>query len=571
MKITGLRMEHVLGVRNVEVSLPHAITLFCGRNDVGKTSLQEGIRLAFLGEAVRVQYKRDYNTMMRTGAKSGIVVVEFKHNGRSGRATATLPAFKQECNPSPPPQLPYVLDAPRFAALPIAERRKFLFDLFGVRANLQDVIERLTARGCPDDVIKIVTPILRQGFDAAQRYAEDQLQHWRATWKSITGEVYGEQKAETWQAPLAGAVGGNADKIKGIDSTITALEKEHAELQREIGAAKAYLKQHAEYAEKALVLKEHAEKMPALKREIDQTEKAIPAARTKRDQANEAVQRARLSGQPCPACGALLAVSDKGKLKEISDKKPKQLASLEAVAKEANAALDAMENSLVTLRTQLVEAMDAAGKLSALEGAMQNPTTPEALQELEVAAQGCATDLADLREKRRVLVESDRTAEEAREKTKNATEANRKYKEWAIARDLFMPSGIPGEILAETLGPVNARLKATAEFTKWPEPQLRGDMEILVNGLLYSLQGESVRWRVDAMIAEAIAAAAKLQLLVLDRIDVLHPEGRGELLDWCYHLVEAEGYESVMLFGTLKDKPKLDDANVFWLDAGRLG
>ena len=185
MKITGLRVEHFLGVRDVEVAMPHPVSIFCGNNDVGKTSLQEALRLAFTGEAVRVRQKKDYGAMLRTGAKSGSIAVDFKLGGKTGRASATLPSFKQDCNLPPPPAIAYVLDAPRFASMEPNERRRFLFDLFGVRANLQDVTARLEKKGCDAEIIKILTPILRGGFEPAERYANEQMQHFRATWKAI--------------------------------------------------------------------------------------------------------------------------------------------------------------------------------------------------------------------------------------------------------------------------------------------------------------------------------------------------------------------------------------------------
>jgi hypothetical protein len=569
VRINGIRIEHVLQIRDIDVALKHPITIFAGDNNVGKTSIHEAIRIAFTGEAARVKQKKDYGALLRSGAKTGSAIVEFQHAGKTGRATAIFPSIKQECSPPAPPELPYILDAPRFGAMDDTARRRFLFDLFGVRANVQAVSERMANKGCADDLIKIVIPMLRGGFEPAEKYAIEQQQQWRANWKAITGETYGEVKAETWKAPLSMAEI-NKEGIAGFASTIATLTEEHSGMQREIGAARAYLTSKERHDREAVNLKGKASNLAKLKREVETTEKAIPKARAKSEQSKAKLSTARLSGQPCPSCGTILAVKEGGKIVEVAVQKPSQVAAQEAEAQQDDAALRTFEQTLETVRQQFQESMAAASQLSAMEQAMDNPTTPEKLAELVEGADSLTNEIADFAEKKRQLENSVAEVEAAKKSTEQARQAHLKFKAWSVIRDVLSPEGIPGEILEETLGPLNTRLKASAELGNWPVPQLRGDMEILVNGLPYGLQGESVRWRVDAMIAEGIANASNLKLLVLDRIDVLSIGRRGELLDWCYQLVESQGYESILLFGTLKEKPKIDDANVFWLQDGRV-
>lgn len=570
MRINGIRIEHVLQIRDIDVALKHPITIFAGDNNVGKTSIHEAIRIAFTGEAARVKQKKDYGALLRSGAKTGSAIVEFQHAGKTGRATATFPSMKQECSPPMPAELPFILDAPRFGALDDTARRRFLFDLFGVRANVQAVSERMAQKGCAEDLIKIVVPMLRGGFEPAEKYAIEQQQQWRANWKAITGETYGEVKAETWKAPLTAAEI-NKDGISGIAATMAELTEEHSGMQREIGAAKTHLASKERYHREAVNLKEKAANLAKLKREVGNTEKAIPKARAKAEQSKAKLSTARLSGQPCPACGTILAVKDGGKIVEIEVvQKPAQVAAIEAEAQQDDTALQTIEQTLQSVRQQFQESMSAASTLSAMEEAMGNPTTPEKMAELTEGANNIAKEIADFAEQKRKLEEAVAEVEAAKKATEVARQAHLKFKAWTVIREVLSPEGIPGEILEETLGPLNTRLKASAELTCWPAPQLRGDMEILVDGLPYGLQGESVRWRVDTMIAEGIANASNLKLLVLDRIDVLSIARRGELLDWCDHLVEKQGYESILLFGTLKEKPKIEGCNVFWLEGGRV-
>jgi hypothetical protein len=85
----------------------------------------------------------------------------------------------------------------------------------------------------------------------------------------------------------------------------------------------------------------------------------------------------------------------------------------------------------------------------------------------------------------------------------------------------------------------------------------------------YRLLSESERWRVDAMIAEAIAHLSGMRIIVLDRFDVLDQHGRGELLGWLDVLADQKEIDTALVFGTLKEPPKglPETIGVHWLGA----
>ncbi len=87
-------------------------------------------------------------------------------------------------------------------------------------------------------------------------------------------------------------------------------------------------------------------------------------------------------------------------------------------------------------------------------------------------------------------------------------------------------------MLANALKPINDLLTGYADITTWMRPTIESDMTIRVGGRLYTLLSESEKWRVDAMIAAAIADLSGLKLILLDRCDVLDLQARGELFAW---------------------------------------
>jgi hypothetical protein len=96
-------------------------------------------------------------------------------------------------------------------------------------------------------------------------------------------------------------------------------------------------------------------------------------------------------------------------------------------------------------------------------------------------------------------------------------------------------------------------------------------MEIEVDGRPYTMQSESSKWRADTMIAEAISHLTGTEILVLDRVDVLDMASRMQLIKWVMQLVDELNYQSVLLFATLKEPPKMPaQIAVHWVEDGGL-
>ena len=144
---------------------------------------------------------------------------------------------------------------------------------------------------------------------------------------------------------------------------------------------------------------------------------------------------------------------------------------------------------------------------------------------------------------------------------------------WLEIADALAPDGIPGEILAEALGPINDRLHVSAGFAEWEQVVIHSDMRITYGLRDYALISESETWRTDAMIAEAVSSLSGLRMLVLDRFDVLDLKGREDLLYWLDGMAEDGDIETALLFGTLKALPAQlpERIGAHWIDNGAAG
>ncbi len=196
MRLEHIQIENFLGARRVDVQLQKRVNIFAGANAAGKSSIQEAVRMALTREPVRVELKKEYGALLSEGAEGGFAEVTFD----TGHAVVTLPNGKFNDYPMPA-ALPYVIDAQRFAHLPVNERRAFLFGLMGLKTDGEAVRKRLLDRGL--DALKIdrVQSMLRAGFEPACKEAKAKATEAKGAWRAVTGETYGSEKVKTWHAP----------------------------------------------------------------------------------------------------------------------------------------------------------------------------------------------------------------------------------------------------------------------------------------------------------------------------------------------------------------------------------
>ena len=204
MKIERIEASNFIGLRRLDVALSTPVLLVAGPNGSGKSSLVEAIWFALLGGSPRVGLKKELPSLITDGARDGQVwvTVDGRRIGRSVRTGNPVSAGGDVEAMG----LPYVLGAQRFADLPVAERRRFLFGLFGVSVSPDGVADELRRRGHAPELIERVKPALRGGFDGAAKEAGRMAAEARGAWRSVTGEAYGAKKAETWAAELPPAL-----------------------------------------------------------------------------------------------------------------------------------------------------------------------------------------------------------------------------------------------------------------------------------------------------------------------------------------------------------------------------
>lgn len=581
MKIERIHVRDYLGIESAELHTGAPVTIIAGRNGAGKSSLRDAIALALTADLGRVTLKKDAGHLVHDGADAAVVEV-IDGDGeawgvtisRGGKITDSQKGREAD------PTLPFVLDAQRFARLSADERRAFLFGLMGLKTDGPAIIERLKKRGCDEQRIARIAPLLRSGFEAAAKDAKGKATEAKGAWRAVTGETYGSQKAATWRASVP-TLDEAAEKSAKTD--LQHCDAAIESWQRTIGSLEAEEQRRLKLRDKLPGLQQRVAQIERIKAKLAADEADL--ARWESDLAKTAAAagaapRIGLVHELASALHALLQslhgddADDADGLMEHAEPVVGAGVALAAYEREhgkigavagdetARARLPSVRNSRDTLaravendRRDLEAARQAHGEATAIATDLAAEFDATGLSAARQQVEDLKRTHARLQASLAAHEKQRAAAADAEQRTKTAAAHHADVVAWDRIGDALSPGGIPGEILAEALGPINTRLADASADTGWPLPAIDAEMAITAGGRAYRLLSESERWRVDAMIAAAIAQLSGARLLLLDRFDVLDGPARAEALSWFDYLAEMGEVDSVLLFGTLKQLP----------------
>lgn len=559
MNITHMKIESFLGVRSLDIAIEEPIVLLAGRNAFGKSSIAEAMRFALLAEPTRVALKRDYPRLITDGASAAsieivdgdgqITQVNIHADGRvSDSATGrTTDAALAIC-----------LDPHRFAAMSSDERRSFLFDLMDVETDGPAVRQRLAARGCDAGKIEAAIPLLRSGFPAACDEAKARARDAKSAWRTVTGETYGEKKAEQWQAPKptvdATALSQAQRDQFAVEERIDADNRSLGELlgrQKDISARSARI---GELRTKAARFAAIAEKLNVDRAELARLNGLLAALPPE-----VGAMRVKPHTDPCPHCGKPIMRDAQGRLTAYHppQEQARPDAETERMRDQYRRAVELMESSLRNDQRDL-DAADAATKaLDELERAEQGQSPGQAdIDALRARIESAQASKRELAQRIETMNAASLAFAEANRKTEAARQHHQDVLSWSALADALAPDGIPAELLSDALDPLNLNLEQSAEDTSWRQVRIDADMAITYGVRPYRLCSESERWRADAMIGGAVAQLSGWSLLVLDRADVLDIPSRAQLFAWLSVLAVNGEVDTAFVLATLKAIPE---------------
>jgi hypothetical protein len=594
MKLQTIKISGFVGVDALDIDLGgRATLLLAGGNGQGKSSVMDAVKLAITGDLSRISLKKDASALVRSGHQTGAAVSVVDVDGDTYSATISKAGTLKTSAKGDDPYLRLVCDSSRLAAMDPKQRRAFLADLSGVTATPDDVAQRLLQRGCDAGRVERIKPLLRSGFEPAAQQAGAYASEARIGWKTITGEAYGSEKAKTWRAAVPAI---DADGLAAAHTEVQHADVAIAKWQQEVGALAAWEKHRADLRAKLPALQEHAKRRQRIVDKLAADEAALADVR-------EQLQKARAAAGAGPRVGlvhdlaaglhvmlsAVERAGDEGLFDDAGDPVRARSAlsryetehgKVGATAGDPTAAArlpellraETVASSAVANDSRDLTACDTAkAHVEAIEAELAETFDAAALADARAQVEALLSARREAQKRLDALTDAKRLADSAKDKTASAAAKAIDAAAWDQIAGALEPSGIPSEMLAASLKPINDRLTSSAQDTDWPLVQITGDIDITIAGRAYRLASASEQWRADAMLAEAVSHLSGAGLLLLDAADILEPSERPALIEWLHFLADAGELHTAIVGMTLKQPPTGMPSSVLpvWIANGR--
>lgn len=594
MRITRIQAENLLGIKSIDVKLNTVITLFAGRNKSGKSSIAESVRKAITQDDVRgITLKKEFGAMVHEGAKAGGAQITIDND--MDKSFAFNMPKGDFTGPEISDAMRVALHGQRFAKMKPDERRTFLFELTKCKPNAAAVRERMVERGCDERKVDGILPLLRTGFPSVHEHAKGRATEAKGAWRALTGETYGPAKAPNWEAPTPNVPAGDA---AALASEVAGYDKNIASMSENLGAIKNAARTAAEAASKRAALAEAPAKLKSVAKQLEDAKadlaKYEPTVVALRARAGDVARvglvhdMASFIFQHMHPTKVGHVVEDDGA--ELLNRYEAEYGKLGGkIDAEAQAALPAHEKGLTVLQNRvknlqrdLDAATQAKGQFDALAPADEAVDASADIAEVEELIAQAKAARQTTENKRLDIVAAEKGRAAAAGKTADALAHHTAVLDWTKLADALAPDGIPADILADALAPVNAALAQAALDTEWtfqskgvdvPMKIVIGpDMSITAHGRPSHMFSKSEKWRCNAMIAQVVAELSGLKILLLDEVDILDLPGRAQLFGWLDALADLEVIDTALLFATLKALPEnmADTVECHWVENGAI-
>lgn len=573
MKISRLEVSNVLAISRADIDIPTPILMVVGNNEAGKSSLADAISMAMLGVPSRVKHKKDLGQLLHDDAKKGRVTLI---DGDEVLGQFLLPKGDHTVAEIPGLEfLPFLLRPRSFADLDLKERRGFLFKLTKQKNSIEKTAEMMLKRGCRPDLVEEIKPMLRSGFPEASKAAAENATASKQQFKGLTGDNWGSIQSADWtvhipEAPEMPDVSPEAinkeiaeyTKVNGwLEAGILHIGK----LENNTELAKTFNARKAELEEAAGLLPRAQTKLQTDREQLEELENSFKIVQTKLAEAQAGVVPVK-----CPCCDAELTIKGQT-LEKFAGLKAdtKATSDLALNLTKTRSAIDMMKRTIEN-DISAVTTAENAGK--ALAAHIEAGVPVVKAGEIE-AAEAKQEELRTFLAKQRIKVEAMKQRQEllatADETNNKAAQHHLDVIDWLKVSEALASNGIPAEILATAIKPVNDSLAILSRLAGWKKVVIGDDMELTAAGRVYGLMSESAQWRIDTLMACAIAQVSGLKFVLVDRWDVLDVKGRGECVGLLRELCTMGALDQAIICGTLKTKPNSSATmTVKWFENG---
>jgi hypothetical protein len=517
MKIT---IREVLGCRRADIMLAAGrITMVGGDNLAGKTSLREAVIAGLTGSAkVRgVTKKVDAQKIVNDGAKAGYVEIRTE----TGSVRVDWPANEYKVTGEPdgqPNYDPMVIGALPFARAEPDDRARLLVGVLKAEPTLDELAAAVADLNLSEESMAgLWKQIQTNGWDATHAKLKDSLKTLKGGWEAITHERYGPSKAEGWMPP-----GFDHDIRMTLADYEQAVAVARTAVERAVAMQAVSEDNHRRLTQTIKAGEEAATFLTEAQAELDKVSAELERAVKERDALP--ATSSTTSQSKCPHCQKEIAFRQvnsgvwkiEAAAEPVDEKTLKErriaFAKLDGTVSNLNGRVNSLTQEIARHAATVQRGQEAATELAEAEA--QKPS--EEVPSTEVA-----------REK---LIEAERALANYRTMTE-AGKQHMKIVKTTKCCDVVAPDGLRAAKLGERLGELNGRLAGLSADLGIATVLVAADMTVTTGGREYGLLGESEQWRTDVALAIAISQAADVNIVLVDRADMLNIKARGMFIN----------------------------------------
>lgn len=555
-----LRVRNVLGIKKADLTL-HGILLVAGINAAGKSSLLEAAACAVL----QTPMARGFTTkkaagaaILHDGTQSGSIVLDYG----PGQVRIAYPEAVVEAAGKPETLGTALgINAKRFMALTEDARVQEVTERFQMAATKADLTEWLRENpgaDLTDAALDVFwDDVDTSGWDAVHKRVKEHGTKIKGRWEVYSGRRFGVEIAKNW-CPT--------NLLPDEEYTVAETDDEVEDARGKLEGLMAHAAVGAAERSRLQGLVDNLEMAAAELERLSGEETRLSAL------SESLLVRRNATGMPidsslspdCPHCGKkvrLKRVDAKGTT--ILEKMPQPL-SLDALkrARTASAELDGdIDHTQAELRGVLSAKTTAHQEVMAANRARSEMQRLQSVPVIDEAVVEAARDNV-------------RVLDAKLDSVKKLAGAKSAYADWCrneVMVRALDPDGVRRTALNRGLSKVCMLLSDLSEKAGFAEVALTADMGAMLAGRPYALLSESERWRVDLVLAAMFNRQEKARVLLIDRLDVLHPQARAPV----FTLLRGLGC-AVLIGMTARDfaaVPSLEKAGVGvarWLEKGVL-
>lgn len=554
MRITKIEASNVLGLARADLNITTPVFIVAGPNEAGKSTLSDAISMAMTGTPRRVKLKKELGQLLHDGGEKGRVTIFGEGGDTLGEFRLPKGEHASEKNYPGASFIDFALDPGLFARQSPEDRRITLFNLTKCKMGRDELEKNLISRGIAPAIAEEAKSMVAGSFPAAAKEAAQNATQAKGAWRAVTGMNWGVNQAEVWE-PEAPEAEYDIDAHDDAKNLITKTRHDIENGTRSLGELMQKRREREAVEQKILQLRELASTLQRATHKHAVTNKDLHEWRHKLE-GLLAKQGSQVAGaMPCPCCATMLVLNggnlEPAEGEAVDHNQARQLAEDIAKARESVALY---ERTLTNDQKAIDAAENATHELGVLQ--QEEGESPEAkIEATQEALAKLKTVLANAENTSSYWGGLKAKIDGNAAKKEEALHHHLAVKSWLALADALSPDGVPAELLARAMTPVNDALKILAGFSTWGQVVIGPDMEITYGGRLYGLCSESAKWRADTMLALTIAQISELKMVVLDRFDVLDIKGRVKLLGMLSKLGKLGAMDTMIMCGTMKALP----------------